>query len=163
MSQQATVSNAEIMEKLCEIASLLSLLTEKKEKKVSKVLKSYTCDYCEKDTYLDSKGNEKKLSRRCRLQGCSHGFCRPCLVSHFQETDTGKCPVEDCAGFLPEQKMEELKNPGAKGRKIAQQKKKEVPKEEPKKKIVKKQLEISSPEETDDDLNDLADEIESAF
>lgn len=184
MSQHTNaITNAEIMEKLCEIEKMMETMQIEPKVSKPKASKKYVCDYCEKDTYIDSKGKTKDLSRRSRLQNCDHGFCRPCLVEYFKDSETNECPIEGCSGYMPDSKMEELKHPGAKGRRVAQEKRrksdeehethetheaessepekapKKVPKV-PKKKAPVPELEISSEEE---ELNDLAEEIESAF
>lgn len=166
----------ELMIKMNELSIVAKPTVEIETKKspISKrIIKTYNCDHCQKDTYIDSKGIEKKLTRRSRLN-CVHGFCRPCLTVWFKDPENGdSCPVEDCIGKMPASKMEELLNPGAKGRKIAQKKKKEVKPEKVEvpettvKLVVKKETEtVGSPptpemENFDEsDVNSLAEMLE---
>jgi len=156
----------ELMKKMNELSITATPVVETKTKKSTigtRVIKSYNCDHCQKDTYIDSKGNEKKLTRRSRLN-CVHGFCRPCLVKWFKDPENGdSCPVEGCVGKMPASKMEELLNPGAKGRKIAQKKKKEakeIPKEKP---VSPKTPEMEINESDTDSLAGLLEDIGDSF
>ena len=169
-NEQLFMKMEELIMKMNELSITGTPAVETKTKKSigSRVIKSYNCDHCQKDTYIDSKGIEKKLTRRSRLVGCSHGFCRPCLLNKFKTPENGdSCPVEDCIGKMPASKMEELLNPGAKGRKIAQNKKKEK-KEKVEPKVEQVSLSPKTPEmeinESDaDSLAGLLENINDSF